>query len=66
MTDNPSAAQSTPGPPSNYPGSMIVPLAALILSAGLFAITGFLTDWYTASAVFLSTTALFSNIRRDR
>ncbi|MFF3221644.1 hypothetical protein ACFYV7_02510 [Nocardia suismassiliense] len=44
---------------------MITPMLALILSSALTAIAGFLTDWHTASLVFLSATALFNTAERE-
>ncbi|MFI9405368.1 hypothetical protein [Nocardia sp. NPDC052316] len=40
-------------------------MTALILSTALTVIAGFLTDWHTASLVFLSATALFSSAERE-
>ncbi|CAM4423411.1 hypothetical protein NONI108955_26885 [Nocardia ninae] len=51
-------------PPNNL-GPLITPLLGLILSTALTAIAGFLTDWHTASLVFLSATALFSSAQRE-
>ncbi|MFI9506157.1 hypothetical protein [Nocardia sp. NPDC052566] len=49
--------------PNEY-RSAIYPMAALTLSAGLAAAAGVLTDWNTASLIFLATTTLLGNARR--
>ncbi len=43
----------------------IGPVSVLILSSGLAAVIGVLTDWQTAANVFVAFLALFSGARRS-
>ncbi len=61
----PPAEDGDPRLPPNNLGPRITPILALTLSTALAAIAGLLTDWHTASLVFLSATALFSTAQRE-